>query len=124
MKPCTYVHAVRNIELANLLTDLCGLGSGLQNKLKQRQGPDHLWPDIWSGMSLAARRMEKQQWTIEKTEARRAKVERQSISLFGDDKEFKETIKKRMEKFRTFSKEAAMPCKLKTFPDGKIPTPN
>ena len=28
--------------------------------------PDYLWPEIWIGMSKAAKKMEKQEWVVEK----------------------------------------------------------
>ena len=42
-------------------------------RLRKRQAtsrPDHLWPDLWRGMSKNAKLREKHNWAIEKTKAR------------------------------------------------------
>ena len=49
----------------NLQTGICGPVGGRQ-KNHATSRPDHLWPEIWSGMSKTAQRKEKQEWAIEK----------------------------------------------------------
>ena len=67
-------------------------GSGLQ-KFRQQQGLIFLWPEIWSGMSNAAQRKEKQQWSMDKPKFDDA-LQLRDVSLIDpDDKEFKETMK-------------------------------
>ena len=44
--------------MQKLLMDICGPGGGSQT-LQATTRPDHLWPEIWSGMSEAAQRKEK-----------------------------------------------------------------
>ena len=42
-------------------------------RLTERQAtsrPDHLWPELWRGMSRNAKLREKHKWAIEKTKAR------------------------------------------------------
>ena len=41
----------------------------VRGEIDKRQAtsrPDHLWPEIWKNMSIAAQRREKQKWEIEK----------------------------------------------------------
>ena len=49
--------------------------------------PDHWWPEIWSGMSMAAQRREKQQWAIEKPKLDSARKLRSIYFLDPCDKE-------------------------------------
>ena len=66
---------------------------------------DHLWPEIWSSMSIAEQTREKQQWSIEKSTLDNSRKLRGICFIDPEDKEFKETIfffkkkkKKRAEK--------------------------
>ena len=67
-------------------------------KIQATTRPDHLWPKMWSGMSKAAQRMEKQQWVIEKSKLHSARKLRGIYFVDPDDGEFKETITKSTEK--------------------------
>ena len=60
--------------------------------------PDYLWPEMWSCMSKAAQRKEKQQWAIEKTKLDNARKLRGIYFIDLDDREFKGTIRKSKEK--------------------------
>ena len=35
------------------------------SKIQATTRPDYLWPEIWSGMSKAAQKMEEQEWAVE-----------------------------------------------------------
>ena len=61
--------------------------------MQTSSGPDHLWPEIWSKMSKAAQRKEKQEWAIEKPKLDNAR--RLSGIYFSglDDVKCKETVK-------------------------------
>ena len=61
---------------------------------KSKSRPDHLWPEMWSGISKAAQRREKAATDLRETETRQCwKVEEASFFVVPEDKEFKETIK-------------------------------
>ena len=70
--------------------------------------PDHLWPEIWSGISQAAQRKEKLQWAIDKPKLDNARKWRGINFIDPDDKEFKETMEIARKKFE-IPMEAAMP---------------
>ena len=57
--------------------------------------PDHLWPEIRSGLSKAAQRREKQQWAVEKPKLDNARKLRGIYFIDLDEIEFLETMKKR-----------------------------
>ena len=69
-------------------------------------GLDHLWSELWSGMSKTIQK--KQQWTIEKPEFDKARKLRGICYVDPDDIEHKN----RAEKLE-LAIEAAMPCKVK-----------
>ena len=98
--------------MRNLLTDMCGLERGLQQFLATPR-PDHLWREIWSSMSKAAQRMEKQRWAIEKPKLDNARKLRGIYLVDPDDGEFKETMKNARKKLEVPI--AAILCKLMTF---------
>ena len=64
---------------------------------------DFLWPEIWSGMSKAAQKKEKQQWAIEKPKLDNGRK-------LGGIKETIQNARKKLE----IPVEAAMLCKLRT----------
>ena len=55
--------------------------------------PDHCWPEIWSGMSTAAQRREKQQWAFEKPKLDTARKLRGISFIDPEDTESRETMK-------------------------------
>ena len=56
--------------------------------------PDHLWPELWRGMSKNAKLKEKHKWAIEKKpKLDNARRLRGIYFIDPEDKEFKETIK-------------------------------
>ena len=55
---------------------------------------DHLWSEIWSSMSKAAQRKEKQQWAIQKQKIDNARKLRDIYVIDPDDKEFDKPLKK------------------------------
>ena len=59
--------------------------SGWQRtKIQATTRPDNLWPEIWSGMSKAALKMEEQEWAIEKPKLDNArKTERHAFHRSG-----------------------------------------
>ena len=62
-------------------------------KIQATTKPDHLWPEMWSRMSKAAQRTEKQQWAIAKPKLDNAGKSR-GIHFFDPEEiEFKETMK-------------------------------
>ena len=85
---------------------------GLAADRKATSRTDHLWPEIWSEMSKAAQRKEKQEWASEKPELDHARM------LWGiyftnlEGTEFLETMKKRAEE--ELSLEAPMSCKIRS----------
>ena len=64
-------------------------------KFQATTRPDHLWPDIWSGMSKAAQRKEMQQRAIEKPKLDNDSLLRSIYSIDPEDIEFKETKRRR-----------------------------
>ena len=66
---------------------------------KESTRPDYLWPEIWLGMSKAAKRQEKREWVIEKPQLDNARKLRGVYFIDREDEEYKETIfKKTQEK--------------------------
>ena len=55
--------------------------------------PDHLWPELWRGMSKNAKLWEKHKWTIEKPKLDNARRLRGIYFIDPEDMEFKEIIK-------------------------------
>ena len=51
--------------MRNLQTDFCGSVRRLTRK-QLTSRPDHLWPELWRGMSKNAKLREKQKWATEK----------------------------------------------------------
>ena len=80
-------------------------------KIQATTRPDHLWPEIWSGMSKAAQQKEKLQWAVEEPKLDTARKLEGIYFIEPDDQEFKEIMKKGKEKL-DIHMEAAMPCKL------------
>ena len=82
-------------------------------RLTKRQAtsrPDHLWPELWRGMSKNAKLREKHKWAIEKPKLDNARRLRGIFFIDPEDKEFKETIKNARKKLET-PMAPAMPCK-------------
>ena len=75
--------------------------------------PDHLWPEMWSSMSQAAQRKEKQQWAIDKPKIDNARKLKGIYFTDPDDGEFKATVNNARRKLE-IPMEAAMPCELRT----------
>ena len=99
--------------MKNLQKDTCCPGGGLQNI---KQLPDLIICDLkfGLGMSTAAQKKEKHQWTIEKTKARQwSETERLFFFVDLDDGEVEEAIKSASKELE-ISMEAAIPCKLRT----------
>ena len=87
---------------------------GPERRLTKRQAtsrPDHLWPELWRGVSKNAKLREKQKWAIEKPKLDNARRLRGIYFIDPEDKEFKETIKNARKKLET-PMAPAMPCKI------------
>ena len=83
-------------------------------RLTKRQAtyrPDHLWPELWRGMSKNAKLREKHKWAIEKPKLDNARRLRGIYLIDPEDKEFKETIQNARRKLET-PMAPAMPCKI------------
>ena len=72
-------------------------GKGL-TKIQATTRPDYVWPEIWSGMSKAAEKKEKQEWTIEKPKLDNARKLRDIYFIKPEDGEYKEITKKNSRK--------------------------
>ena len=72
--------------------------------------PDHLWPELWRGMSKNAQLREKQKWSNEKPKLDNARRLRGTYFIDSEDKEFKETIKNARKELKT-PMAPAVPCK-------------
>ena len=82
-------------------------------RLTKRQAtsrPDHLWPELWRGMSKNAKLREKHKWAIEKPKLDNARRLRGIYFIDPEDMEFKEIIKNARNKMET-PMALAMPCK-------------
>ena len=75
--------------VSNLQTDTRGPGRRL-TKIQATSSPDHVWPEIWSGVSKAAQR--KQQGAFEKPRLDNAGKLRGICFVDPEDVEFKETM--------------------------------
>ena len=75
--------------MRNLFQDRCGQG-GASTEIQATTRPDYLWPEIWVGMSKAAKKMEKQEWVVEKPKLDNA---RQLRDIFFIDQKM-ESVKK------------------------------
>ena len=86
-----------------------------RTKIQAIARPDHLWPEIWSGMSNAAQKKEKQEWTMEKPKLDNARRLRGICFIDPEDgeREKKEAIKTARKKLEILM-EAAMACKTGT----------
>ena len=88
-----WIHAVHSSQsrMKNLLTEICGPECGSQ---KFKQLPDLIicGHEIWSSMSRAAQRKEKQQWAIEKPKLDNARTLSGIYFIDPYDREFKETF--------------------------------
>ena len=71
--------------------------------------PDHLWPELWRGMSKNAKLREKHQWSNEKLHLENARKLRGIYFMDPEDKEFKETIKR----VRSWKHQSLLPCLVK-----------
>ena len=71
---------------------------------------DHLWPELWRGMTKNAKLREKQKWAIEKPKLDNAGRLRGIYFIDPEDKELKETIGNARKKWET-PMAPAMPCK-------------
>ena len=81
-------------------------------RLTKRQAtstPDHLWPEIWRGMSRNCKLKEKQNSAGEKTKLDNARILRGMYFIDREDPEFKETINNARTKLEV-PKAPAMPC--------------
>ena len=74
--------------------------------------PDHLWPELWRGMSKNAKLNERQKWSHEKPKLDNARELRGIYFIDPEDNELKETIKNARKKLET-PMVPAMPCKTK-----------
>ena len=83
---------------------------GRLTKSQTTSRPDHLWPELWRGMSKNAKAREKHKWVIEKPKLDNARRLRGIYSIDPEDREFKETIKNARKKLET-PVAPAMPCK-------------
>ena len=72
--------------------------------------PDHLWPELWSGMSKNAKLREKHKWAIEKPKLDNARRLRGIYFIDPEDMEFKEIIQNARRKLET-PMAPAMLCK-------------
>ena len=83
-------------------------------KIQATTRPDYLWPEIWSSMSKAAQKKEKQQWAIEKPKLENARnTERRLFHRSGRRRVQGNHQKNASEKLE-IQMEATMPCKLRT----------
>ena len=83
-------------------------------RLTKRQAtsrPDHLWPELWRGVSKNVKLREKHKWAIEKPKIENARKLRGFYFIDPEDKEVKETIKNARKKLET-PMAPAMPCKI------------
>ena len=73
---------------------------GRLTKRQSTSRPDHLWPELWRGMSKNAKLKEKQNWAIEKPKLQNARRLREIFFIDPEDIEFKEIIKMHGENWR------------------------
>ena len=71
---------------------------GAAEKMQATTTPDQLWPEIWSSMSKAAQRKEKQQWAIEKPKLKKCEKLRGIDFIDPEDVEVEETMKNALKK--------------------------
>ena len=98
--------------MKNFLQDTCGSEKRLE-KTQATTRPDHLWPEIRSGLSKAAQRKEKQQWATDKPKFDDARKLRSMYFIkpgWGSVQGDHWNARKKWE----IPMEAAMPCKLWT----------
>ena len=84
-----------------------------ERRLTKRQAtskPDHIWPELWRGMSKNAKLREKHKWAIEKPKLDIARRLRGIYFIDHEDKEFKETIMNVRKKLET-PVALSVPCK-------------
>ena len=67
-------------------------------KVQTTTRPDHVWPEVWTQITKAAQKREKQEWANEKPKIDNARRMRGIYFNDPEDEEFKETIKKCEEK--------------------------
>ena len=74
--------------------------------------PDYLWPEMWSSVSKAAQKKEKQEWAMEKPKLDKARRLRGMYFIDPEDgeRERKEAIKTARKKLEILI-DAAMLCK-------------
>ena len=87
---------------------MCGLVGAWQ---RSKQLPEYVWPEIWIGMSKAAK---KQDWAVEKAKLDNAGKSRGINFIDPEDEEHQKTIEKNARKKLETLMEAAMPCKMGT----------
>ena len=83
-------------------------------RLTKRQAtsrPDHLWPELWRGMSKNAKLREKQKLSNEKPKLDSARRLQGIYFIDPEDMEFKEIIKNARRKLET-PMAPAMPCNI------------
>ena len=85
---------------------------GRLTKIHATTRPDYLWPEIWIGMSEAAKKQERKEWAVEKPKLDNAR-KLKGIHIDPEDEECKETIENARKKLKTLL-ESAMPCKMET----------
>ena len=78
------------------------------NKTTSR--PDNVWPDMWTHISDAAKKIAKQKWAIEKPKPDNARQLRGIFFIEPNDEEFKLTMNAARRKLEVPMPEA-MPCK-------------
>ena len=74
--------------------------------------PDHVWPEVWTNLSKAAKMREIQGWAIEKSRLEKARKMRGIHFIDTGDKAYEETLKNASRKLEVHV-EAAMPRKKK-----------
>ena len=86
---------------------------GRLTKIQATTRPRYLLPEIWIGVSEAAKKKEKQEWAMEKPKLDNARKLRGIYFIAPEDGEFQETSKNARKNLET-PLEAAMPCKMET----------
>ena len=83
---------------------------GRRTRKRTTSRPEHVWPDMWKHMSVAAKRKAKHKWTFEKPKLDNARQLRGIFIIDPDDEEIKHTMRNARRKL-DISMPATMPCK-------------
>ena len=83
---------------------------GRRTRRQLTSRPDHVWPELWRGMSKNAQLREKHKWAIEKPKLDNARRFGGIFFIDPEDMEFKEIIENARRKLET-PMAPAMPCK-------------